>query len=130
MIKSYERLEKQEKEKKIPKSAQDIIHVDVIYKDGIFKIGNKFTKTYRFSDINFAIASKEEKDDIFLDYSELLNSLDSSTIAKITINNRKNDLNQFKENILIQEQNDDRDELSREYNDMLLEHLDECNGIE
>jgi len=87
------RLKKQEKEKiKIPKSAQDIIHVDVIYKDGIFKIGNKFTKTYRFSDINFAIASKEEKEGMFLDYSELLNSLDSSTVTKITINNRKIDL--------------------------------------
>ena len=49
---------------------------------------------------------------------------------KITINNRKIDLNQFKENILIQKQNDDRDELSREYNDMLLEHLEKCNGIE
>ena len=113
MIKSYERLKKQEKEKiKIPKSAQDIIHVDVIYKDGIFKIGNKFTKTYRFSDINFAIASKDEKEGMFLDYSELLNSLDSSTITKITINNRKIDLNQFKENILIQKHDDERDELS------------------
>ncbi len=131
MIKSYERLKKQEKEKmKIPRSAQDIIHVDVIYKDGIFRIGNKFTKTYRFSDINFAIASKEEKEGMFLDYSELLNSLDSSTIAKITINNRKIDLNQFKDNILIQKHNDERDELSKEYNDMLLEHLEECNGIE
>ena len=67
---------------------------------------------------------------MFLDYSELLNSLDSSTIAKITINNRKIDLNQFKDNILIQKHNDERDELSKEYNDMLLEHLEECNGIE
>ena len=34
MIKSYERLKKREKEKiKIPKSAQDIINVDVIYGD-------------------------------------------------------------------------------------------------
>ena len=131
MIKSYERLKKQEKEKiKIPNSAQDIIHVDVIYKDGIFKIGNKFTKTYRFSDINFAIASKEEKEGMFLDYSELLNSLDSSTITKITINNRKIDLNQFKEDILIQRHDDERDELSKEYNDMLLDHLEKCNGIE
>lgn len=113
MIKSYERLKKQEKEKmKIPRSAQDIIHVDVIYKDGIFRIGNKFTKTYRFSNINFAIASKEEKERMFLYYSELLNSLDCSTIAKITINNRKIDLNQFKDNILIQKHNDERDELS------------------
>ena len=108
MIKSYERLKKQEKEKmKISRSAQDMIHVDVIYKDGIFRIGNKFTKTYRFSDINFAIASKEEKEGMFLGCSELLNSLDSSTIAKITINNRKIDLNKFKDNILIQKHNID-----------------------
>ena len=34
MIKGYERLKKQEKEKiKIPKSAQDIIHVDIIYRE-------------------------------------------------------------------------------------------------
>lgn len=131
MIKSYERLKKREKEKiKIPKSAQDIINVDVIYGDGIFKIGNKFTKTYQFSDINYAIASREEKEGIFLDYSELLNSLDSSTVAKITINNRKIDLNQFKENILIKSHHDDRDILSKEYNEMLLKHLEECNGIE
>ena len=131
MINSYERLKKQEKEKmKVPRSAQDMIHVDVIYKDGVFRIGNKFTKVYRFSDINFAIASKDEKEGMFLDCSELLNSLDSSTIAKITSNNRKNDLNQFKDNILIQKHNDERDELSKEYNDMLLEHLEECNEIE
>ena len=125
MINSYERLKKQEKEKmKVPRSAQDMIHVDVIYKDGVFRIGNKFTKVYRYYYINFAIASKDEKEGMFLDCSELFNSLDSSTIAKITSNNRKNDLNQFKDNILIQKHNDERDELSKEYNDMLLEHLE------
>ena len=56
MIKSYEKLRKREKQKyKVPKSAQDIIHVDVIYKDGIFQIDNKFTKTYRFRDINLIV---------------------------------------------------------------------------
>ena len=37
MIKSYEKLKKKEKQKfKVPKTAQDIVHVDVIHKDGIF----------------------------------------------------------------------------------------------
>ena len=131
MIKSYERLKKKEKQKfKLPKSAQDIINVDVIYEDGIFKIGNKFTKTYRFSDINYAIASKEQKEGMFLNYSELLNSFDSSMMTKITINNRKIDLSQFKEDILIQPHGDERDELSKEYNDMLINNLEKCNGIE
>ena len=63
MIKSYERLKKKEKQKmKLPKSAQDIIDIDVIYEDGIFKIGNKFTKSYLFSDINYANALKEQKE--------------------------------------------------------------------
>lgn len=131
MIKSYERLKKKEKQKmKLPKSAQDIINIDVIYEDGIFKIGNKFTKSYRFSDINYAIASKEQKEGMFLNYSELLNSFDSSMLTKITINNRKIDLSQFKENILIQPHGDERDELSKEYNEMLLNNLEKCNGIE
>ena len=131
MIKNYEKLKKKEKQKyKVPKSAQDIINIDVIYKDGIFKLGNKYSKTYRFTDINYAVASKEEKEGMFISYSELLNSLDSSTVTKITINNHKIDLNQFKENILIQKYNDERDELSQEYNDMLLDNIEKSNGIE
>ena len=41
MIKSYERLKKLNKEKlRIPRTVQDTIPVDTIYKDGIFKSGN------------------------------------------------------------------------------------------
>jgi hypothetical protein len=84
MIKSYERLKKQNKEKiSVPKSAQDLIDIDTIYKDGIFCSKNKYSKTYRFKDINYSIASKDEKIGLFLNYSELLNSLDSSVVRKI-----------------------------------------------
>ena len=38
MIKSYERIRKLNKEKvKVPKSIQDTIPVDTIYRDGIFR---------------------------------------------------------------------------------------------
>ena len=40
-------------------------------------------------DINYAVASKEDKEAMFLDYSDLLNSLDVGAITKITINNRR-----------------------------------------
>lgn len=83
-------MKKQNKEKiSVPKSAQDLIDIDTLYKDGIFCSKNKYSKTYRFKDINYSIASKDEKVGLFLNYSELLNSLDSSTMTKITINNRK-----------------------------------------
>ena len=91
-------MKKQNKEKiSVPKSAQDLIDIDTLYKDGIFCSKNKYSKTYRFKDINYSIASKDEKVGLFLNYSELLNSLDSSTMTKITINNRKINIKEFKE---------------------------------
>ena len=129
MIKSYERLKKQNKEKiSVPKSAQDLIDIDTIYKDGIFCSKNKYSKTYRFKDINYSIASKDEKVGLFLNYSELLNSLDSSTMTKITINNRKINIKEFQEKILIPLRNDHLDKYRKEYNDMLLEKVSGADG--
>ena len=42
---------------------------------------DKFSKTYKFSDINYAVASREDKEAMFLEYSELLNSLDSGAVS-------------------------------------------------
>ena len=78
MIKSYERIRKQNKEKvRVPKTVQDTIPIDTIYRDGIFRMGNKYSKSYRFLDINYKIASGEDKKNLFLSYSDLLNSFDS-----------------------------------------------------
>lgn len=130
MIKGYERLRKQNKNKlSIPKKAQDIVEADTVYKDGIFKLGNRYSMTYRFKDVNYSIASKDEKISIFLDYSELLNSLDSSTMSKITINNRKINIKDFKSEILIPYQNDGLNEYREEYNQMLLDKVSGSEDI-
>lgn len=130
MIKSFSKLKKQNKEEfRIPKTTQDTIPVDTVYKDGIFKIGNRYTKSYRFLDINYAIASKEEKTGLFLDYGDLLNSFDSSVMVKITVNNHKIDLHKFKEDILIPFKEDGLDECRKEYNEMLLDKLKESDDI-
>ena len=130
MIKSFSKLKKQNKEEfRIPKTTQDMIPVDTVYKDGIFKIGNRYTKSYRFLDINYAIASKEEKTGLFLDYGDLLNSFDSSVMIKITVNNHKIDLHKFKEDILIPFKEDGLDEYRKEYNEMLLDKLKESDDI-
>lgn len=128
--KSYERLKKLNKEKtRVPKTVQDTIPVDTIYKDGIFKSGNKYTKSYRFLDINYKIASGEDKNNLFLSYSDLLNSFDSSVMTKITINNRKVDIKKFKEDILIPLKQDNLDPYREEYNNMLLDKLSESDDI-
>ena len=82
---------KRDKEKfVVPKNAQDIIPIKAIWDDGIFEVQkNKFSKCYKFIDINYAVASNEDKEAMFIDYSELLNSLDTGAMAKITINNRR-----------------------------------------
>ena len=130
MIKSYLKLLRQNKEKfSVPRTVQQTIPVDTIYKDGIFRIGNKYSKSYRFIDINYAIASEEDKRDLFLKYGELLNSFDSSVMVKITINNREVDLKQFEEDILIPYKNDEIDVYRKEYNDMLLEKLSESDNM-
>ena len=130
MIKSYSRLKKQNKEVfKVPRSAQEIVNVDTVYKDGIFRIGNRYSKSYRFLDINYSVSSKEVKTGLFLDYGELLNSLDPSTMTKITINNRKVDMKHVKETILIPLKDDEYDIYRKEYNNMLMEMLSQSDDI-
>ena len=54
-----------EREKfRIPRSVQDAIPVRRIFADGIFQVGNQYSKTWSFTDINYAIASKEDKTSI------------------------------------------------------------------
>ena len=131
MIKTLTNLRKQEKEKfVVPKGVQDVIPITAIYDDGIFQIGkDKFSKTYKFSDINYAVASREDKEAMFLEYSELLNSLDSGATTKITINNRRLNRLDFENNILIPMKGDSLDEYREEYNKILLEKATGANAI-
>ena len=68
MLKTLKNNISQDREQfKVPKSVQDVIPVKRIYQDGVFLLSNgRFSKTYRFSDINYAVASKEDKESMFL----------------------------------------------------------------
>jgi type IV secretory pathway VirB4 component len=121
MIKSLNAMLKMDKEKfEVPKSVQDAIPIRRIWSDGIFQVGNKFSKSIRFSDINYAIASKQDKTEMFLDYSELLNTLDTGATTKITINNKRINKADFEKSILISDKGNSMDGLRHEYNEMLL----------
>lgn len=130
MIKTIKTMAKQEKERyNVPRKVQDVIPVRRIWPDGIFLVGTKFTKTYKFTDINYLVASREDKESMFLTYSELLNSLDSGAVTKITVNNRRMNKANFEQSILMPMQGDFRDEYRREYNQMLLDKATGANGI-
>lgn len=130
MIKTLKNLLKQDKERyTVPRKVQDVIPVRRIWKDGIFMTGGKFAKTYKFTDINYLVASREDKESMFLTYSELLNSLDSGATTKITINNRRLNKANFEQSILMPLRGDFQDEYRREYNQMLLDKATGANGI-
>ena len=123
MIKTLNNTLKQDKEKyQVPKKVQDMIPVRTIYPDGIFVSGkNKYSKTFRFRDINYAVASRSDKEMMFLEYSELLNSFDSGATTKITINNRRLNRLDFEDQILMDMKDDGLNEYREEYNRILLE---------
>ena len=114
----------------IPKSIQDTIPITRIWKDGIFLMGkNKYSKTYKFTDINYAVASRNDKEAMFLNYSELLNSFDSSSTSKITILNRRLNRIDFEKNILLSMANDGLDKYREEYNKMLIEQATNSSSM-
>ena len=131
MMKTLAQIFKRDKEKfKVPRSAQQIIPIKALWLDGIFLVGkNKYSKCYKFLDINYAVASSEDKEAMFIDYSELLNSLDTGAMAKITINNRRINKIDVKKQILLDLKNDDFDEYRKEYNQMLINKTKEANEI-
>ena len=129
MIKTLQQALKMDREKfKVPRSVQQAIPIQRIWPDGVFQSGTKFSKTFRFSDINYAIASKEDKTEMFLDYSELLNALDSGAAAKITLNNRRINKEEFEASLLLPMKEDGLDEYRKEYNEMLLSKVSGTNN--
>lgn len=65
---------------------------------------------------------------MFLEYSELLNSLDSGATTKLTINNRRLNRLDFEKTILIPEAGDKLDMYREEYNKMLLDKATDANA--
>lgn len=131
MIKTLGNVLKQDKEAfRVPKRVQDAIPIQTVYPDGIFKVGrNKYAKTYKFTDINYEVASHEDKKGMFWNYSDILNSLDSGATVKLTVAVRKMNKEEFKEKILMTYQGDELDRFRKEVNQMLLNKTQDANGL-
>ena len=122
---------KKDKEKfVIPKGVQDIIPIQRIWEDGIFLVGrNKYSKTFGFTDINYIVASEEDKEEMFLDYMQMLNSFESETFIKFTILNSKIDNIEIENNIKIENAHDRLDRFRKEYNKLIEDSAKASNGI-
>jgi len=130
-MKTLKTLFRQDKERfSVPRGVQDVIPIKAIWEDGIFLVGtSKYAKTYRFEDINYSVASKDDKESMFLRYSELLNSCDSGATYKISIVVKRVDKEEFIRDILIPLRGDDLDVYIKEQNQMLLDEATGSNGF-
>ena len=111
---------------KIPKTVQQSIPYERVYKNGIIEISpGVYSKTYLLGDVNFQIATQEEQENIFCFYGDLINTFGSEVGIEITINNRNVDHELFAQNTLLKPQHDNLNFLREEYNKMLLDKMTE-----
>ncbi len=103
MIKSLVSANKSEREKfTVPRSVQATIPVKCVYPDGIWLVGNRHSKSWRLTDVNYAAASDEERRGIFL---------------------------AFERSILMEERWDGLDEYRQEANAILKRRAAESNNL-
>jgi len=130
MMKSISNTLKTDRERyTVPKKVQDIIPIRRIWTDGIFLVGNKYAKSWKFTDINYLVASRSDKESMFLTYSEVLNGLDSGACTKITINNHHMKQSDFEDSVLMALKSDGLNMYRDEYNRVILDKAMDANGI-
>lgn len=79
----------------IPRSVQQSIPIKKVHKDGVFEVAGLYSKTWRFFDVNYAVAGPEKKEALFLSYCAFLNSLPVRALVKITLFNRTMNQQEF-----------------------------------
>lgn len=116
-MKAIKQVMRQDRESyRVPRRVQDVIHIQRIWSDGIFLVGNRYAKTFKFTDINYMVASQESQKNLFLTYAALINSLDCSATTKITLNNRHLNRKNFEDTVLMKLRGDALDDYRQEYN--------------
>ena len=122
-------MKKDQEPYRVPKRVQDVIPIKRMWNDGIFLAGNRYVKTFKFTDINYMVASQDAQKKLFLSYAALINSLDCSTTTKITVNNRLLNRKNFADTVLMRLKNDYLDYYRMEYNDVIMSKATGGNGI-
>ena len=113
---------------------QDAVEIYSIAENGIFEIGKEnggilYSKTYFFTDINYDTLSTAEQQDLIMQYCKSLNAI--NTRFMITINNRAKDMERFRKEVLIPEENDGFDNMRILINEMIEKRITEGKqGIE
>lgn len=113
---------------RVPKRVQDIIPISKVYEDGVFQVGNKFSKTFQFTDINYQVASHEVRLNYYNQYASLLMCLECNTVTKLTIYNRRQEQSRVEAMYLMPMKGDNLDIYRKEYNRLPMKSFASFNG--
>ncbi len=109
---------------------QKTIPIRTIYEDGIFALDRtKYSRTFKFTDVNYAVAGQEDKEKMFLGYGAILNLLDSGSYPKLTIINRKLNKVDFDKKIKLSLENDNLTKYREEFNSILSKNSIDSKGM-
>ncbi|GFI68465.1 hypothetical protein IMSAG249_00282 [Lachnospiraceae bacterium] len=118
-------IEKAKQRGRIPRSAQETIPYDKAYPDGIFEIEpGYYSKTIAFEDINYQLLDKNDKNDRFEHWCDLLNSSSPNVHYEFNYYNQRTNRKEYEEDFRIAGENDKFDAVRREYSGMLLHQLE------
>jgi len=105
-------------------TAQNTIKYKRIFDDGIMEVDKGvYSKSIKFTDINYQIAKKDDQETIFEKYCAFLNSFDINVDAQITINNKNINVKDFESDVMIIYKNDANDKYRNEYNSILKKQI-------
>ena len=118
------RMSEIKKYKNDKKTVQNTIPYIQMFKDGICQISdNSYSKTIQFFDINYELADFDEQNRIFSKYCDMLNFFDNTVKFQLTFENQNRSQEALVKSIQINNQDDDFNDIRREYSEMLTSKL-------
>lgn len=120
---------KKKKERKVPRSAQQSISYQEMFKDGICRVDDRhYTKCIQFGDINYQLAQNEDKTAAFEFWCDFYNYFDSSISLQISCMSQYANMAEMETTIEIPRRDDDFNDIREEYAGVLRTQLSKGNN--
>lgn len=115
---------------RLPRSVQQIVPVQRVYPDAVWQVGaTEYSKTWSFTDINYAVASPEDQTSILDSWGRVLNGLAADSRLKITLANRLFNKDSLSGSVFYKKKDDGLDRYRGEMNRVLMDKAKGSNGI-
>ena len=104
---------------KLPRSVQQSIPIDRIYADGVWQSGNVFSMMWQISDINYAMQSDADKQNILTQLGTVYAVIPADCWMQVCIVSQRMDEKAFARDVLYHRENDGYDALRAERNRLI-----------